>query len=192
MGVMASGAVFNHSLAGPVRDAFAVGTTHPVFFLPEVALTAHLVAVIHIDFRALFGYQKITFIFFVTGITGQRPCLAAMIQDNFTMGNFSGPRDPDRFVIMALTATEALQLVLAGLGSEAPPLVSFRHQNGTYGKRQGRIDLLFIIKGSRCIFVGLNDAALCGIRRACWENQQQYRQNPPEAIFECWCLHFVP
>jgi hypothetical protein len=71
-----------------------------------------------------------------------------VIQHNFTMGDFSGPRDPDRFVIMALTATEALHFVFAGLGSEAPPLVSFGHQNGRYGKRQGRIDLLFIINGS--------------------------------------------
>ena len=70
MGIMTTSAVFNHPLAGPVGDAFAVGTTHPVFFLPEVALAAHLVAVIHIDFRTLFGYQKITLIFFMTGITG--------------------------------------------------------------------------------------------------------------------------
>jgi hypothetical protein len=51
-----TGAVFNHPPAGPVGDALAVGTTHPVFFLPEVTLAAHLVTVIHIDFRALFGY----------------------------------------------------------------------------------------------------------------------------------------
>jgi hypothetical protein len=70
MGVVTTSAVFNHSLAGPVRDALAMGTTHPVFFLPEMALAAHLVTVIHIDFRALFGCQKITPIFFVTGKAG--------------------------------------------------------------------------------------------------------------------------
>jgi hypothetical protein len=148
--------------------------------------------VIHIDFRALFGYQKIPLIFFVAGITGQGPRLAAVIQDNFAMGDFSSPRDPDRFVIMALTATEALHFVFAGLGPEAPSLVSFRHQNGRYRKRQGRIDLLLIIKGGRCIFVDLNDAALCGICQAGRKNQQQYRQNPPEAIFKYWCLHINP
>jgi hypothetical protein len=125
-----------------------------------MALAAHLVAVIYIDLHALFGYQKITLIFFMTGITGQGSRLAAMIQDNFTMGHFSGPRDPDRFVIMTLTAFKALNLVLAGLGPETPPLVFFGHLNGFYRKRQGRIDLLSIIKGSRCLFVGLNDAAL--------------------------------
>ena len=70
MGVVTSGAVFNHPLAGPIGDALAVGTTHPIFFLPEMALAAHLVGVIHIHFHALFGYQKITLIFVVTGITG--------------------------------------------------------------------------------------------------------------------------
>ena len=173
MGIVTTGAVFNHALAGPVGDALAVGTTHPVYFLSEVTLAAHLVAVIHIDFRALFGYQKIPLIFFVAGITGQGPRLAAVIQDNFAMGDFSRPRDPDRFVIMALTATEALHFVFAGLGPEAPPLVSFRHLNGFCRKRQGRIDLLFIIKGSRCIFVDLNDAAFSGIRGASWKNEKQ-------------------
>ena len=156
-------------------DALAVGTTHPVFFLPEVALTAHLVAVIHIDFCALFGYQKIVFIFFMAGITGQGSCLAAVIQNDFTVGDFSGPRDPDRLVIVALTAFKALHLVLARFGAELPPLVSFRYQHGRYGKRQGRIDLFFIINGRRCIFVDFNDAALCGICQVCRKNQQKYR-----------------
>ena len=69
MRIVAAGAVFDHPLAGPVRDALAMGTTHPVFFLSEVALATHLVAMIHIDFRTLFGYQKVALIFFVTGIT---------------------------------------------------------------------------------------------------------------------------
>ena len=157
---MTTGAVFNYPLASPERDAFTVGTPHPVFFLPEVTLAAHLVDVIHIDFGALFGYQKIALIFFVTGITGKGPCLTAMIEGDFTMGDISGPRNLNRFVIVALTAFKALHLVLASLGPELPPLVSFCHQNGRYGKRQGRIDLLFIIKGGRCIFIDLNNAAL--------------------------------
>jgi hypothetical protein len=70
MGIVTGGAVFNHPLAGPVGDAFAVSTTHPIFFLSEMALTAHLVAVVHIGFHALFGYQKITLIFVVTGKAG--------------------------------------------------------------------------------------------------------------------------
>ncbi len=70
MGIVTGGAVLNHPLAGPIGDALAVGTTHPIFFLPEMALTAHLIAVIHVYFHALFGHQKITLIFVVTGITG--------------------------------------------------------------------------------------------------------------------------
>ena len=70
MGIVTGSAVFNHPLAGPVGNAFSVGTTHPIFFLPEMALTAHLVGVIHVYLHALFGHQKITLIFVVTGITG--------------------------------------------------------------------------------------------------------------------------
>jgi len=70
MGIVTGGAVFNHPLAGPEGDAFAVSAAHPILLLPEMALTAHLVAVIHVHFHALFGHQKITLIFVVTGITG--------------------------------------------------------------------------------------------------------------------------
>ena len=192
MGIVTSGAVFNHPLAGPVGDTLAVSATHPVSFLPEMALAAHLVAVIHIDFCTLFGYQKIPFIFFVAGIAGQGPRLGAVIQGYLTMGDFSGLRDPDRFVIVALTAFKTLHFVLAGLGPEAAPLVSFRHQDGTDGKRQSGIDLLFIIKRGRCIFIDLNDAAFNGIRKTSCHNQQQYRQNPPEPIFKYGCLHIDP
>ena len=70
MRVMTGCTVFDDPLARPVGDALAVGATGPILFLPEMALAAHLVAVIHIYLRSLFGYQKITFISFVAGITG--------------------------------------------------------------------------------------------------------------------------
>ena len=66
---MTGGTVCDDPRSGPVRQALAVGTAHPVFFLSEMALPAHLVGVIHIHFDALFGYQKITIFFVVTGIT---------------------------------------------------------------------------------------------------------------------------
>jgi hypothetical protein len=106
-----------------------------------------------------------------------------MIQDDITVGDFSGPSGCDRFVIMALTAAKALQLVFAGLCPETPSPVSFGHLNGFHRERLDRIDLLLIIKWNRRVFVCLNDAALCGIGRAGWENEQQCRQNPPETIF---------
>ena len=56
MGIVTGSAVFNHPLAGPVGNAFSVGTTHPIFFLPEMALAAHLVGVIHVYLHALFGH----------------------------------------------------------------------------------------------------------------------------------------
>jgi hypothetical protein len=47
-----------------------MGTSHPIFVLSEMALTAELVAVIHIYFVVLFGHQKIALILFMTGETG--------------------------------------------------------------------------------------------------------------------------
>ena len=170
---MTAGTVFNHPSAGPVRDALAVGTANPVFFLPEVALTAQLVAVIHIHFHAIFGFQKITLFFAVAAETGQGPRLAAVRKDNFTMGDLGSVCNPDRFVIMTFTAFKALNLIFAGLGPENPPLIYFGNLNGTYRKRQDRIDLLFIIKGPRCILIGLYDSAFYRIGRAYRKNQQQ-------------------
>ena len=66
---MTAGTVFNYPLASPVRDSLAVGAAHPVFFLPEVALTAQLIAVIHIHLHALFGLQKVTLFFVVAAKT---------------------------------------------------------------------------------------------------------------------------
>jgi hypothetical protein len=57
-------------LAGPVGDAFTMGTSYPIVVLSEMALTAELVAVIHIYFLALFAHQKIALILLVTGETG--------------------------------------------------------------------------------------------------------------------------
>ena len=104
-------AAFNDPIARPVRDTLTVGTAHPVFSLSEMALTAHLVAVIHIDFGALLGDQKIAFFFVVTGITGQRFLRAAMIQTNLSMRHFGSVGDTDRFVIMALTAFKVTSLI---------------------------------------------------------------------------------
>ena len=67
---MAGRAVLHDPFAGPIGDTLAVGTADPVFFLPEMTLSAHLVAVIHVYFRSGFGHQKITLILFMTGITG--------------------------------------------------------------------------------------------------------------------------
>jgi hypothetical protein len=47
-----------------------MGTSHPIFVLSEMALTAELVAVIHIYFDTIFGHQKIALILFMTGETG--------------------------------------------------------------------------------------------------------------------------
>jgi hypothetical protein len=106
-----------------------------------------------------------------------------MIQDDITVGDFSGPSGCDRFVIMALTAAKALHFVFTGFGPEIPSLVFFRDPDSLYRERQVRIDLLFIIKGSRRIFVNLNDAAFNGIGGVRRENEQQSGQYPPKTIF---------
>ncbi len=110
-------------LASPVGDAFAMGTSHPIFVLSEMALSADLVAVIHIYFDALFGHQKIALILFMTGETGKRSILATMNQGDIAMGHFSGLGNCNFFVIVTLTALKALQLVRPGLDPERSPLV---------------------------------------------------------------------
>jgi hypothetical protein len=70
MRIVAGCTVFDDPPTRPVGDTFAVGSAGPIFFLSEMALAAHLIAVIHIYFRTLFGYQKIPLIFFVACITG--------------------------------------------------------------------------------------------------------------------------
>ena len=70
MGVVAGRAIFDYPPARPVGNAFAVCAANPVFFLPEMALSAQFIAVVHIHFDARFGYQKIPIVLFVTGKAG--------------------------------------------------------------------------------------------------------------------------
>jgi len=106
-----------------------------------------------------------------------------MLQDDITVGDFSGPSDRDRFVVMTLTAAEALQFILAGFCPEMPSLVSFGYLNGIHRKRPDRIDLLLIIKWGCRIFVDLNDAVISGICGAPGKKDKQRRYNIPKTIF---------
>jgi len=82
-----------------------------------------------------------------------------MNQDDFTVGHFSCPGDPDRFIIVTLAAFKALYFFGPRLGLEISPLVFLHHPYGLYGKREDGIDLHFIIKWGSCIFIHLNDTA---------------------------------
>jgi hypothetical protein len=106
-----------------------VGTAHPVFFLPEMALGAQLVAMVHVHPDTGFGFQNIAFLFIVTGKAGQRFFATAMIQLDVTMGYCSCPGNTYRFIVMALAAFKALHFILAGFGPESPALISGSHQN---------------------------------------------------------------
>jgi hypothetical protein len=70
MGIMTRRAVLHNPRAGPVGEALAVSTAHPIFMLSEMALSAHPVTVIHIHFQSFFGHQIIAFIFVMAGKTG--------------------------------------------------------------------------------------------------------------------------
>ena len=173
MGIMAGSAVFDDPPAGPVGDAFAVSAARPVFFLPEVALAAHLVAVIHIDLRSLFGYQIIALIFFVASITGQGLILSAMDQNDIAMGHFCGPSNRDGFVIMTLTALEALHLVFTGFRPERLRPVFRLYGYFFFGNQKDGIESFFIIEGVGCILNGPVDTALPGrIHRPCRKDDE--------------------
>jgi hypothetical protein len=66
MGIVTKCTVFDDPFASPVGGSLAVCAAHPIFFLSEMALTAHLVAVIHVQFQSLFSHQEITLISLVT------------------------------------------------------------------------------------------------------------------------------
>jgi hypothetical protein len=148
-----------------------------------MALCAHLVAVIHIDFDTRLGFQRITFLFIMTRKTGQRFFPAAMIQLDIAMGHFSSLRNTDRFVIMTLAAFKTLYLVLAGIGPEKSTLISCSHQNGIIRQCQDGLDAFFIIKRCIRILINLGDAALFGIRSPPCEDDEQDREYPQKALF---------
>ena len=101
MGIVTRRTVFDDPFACPIGDAFTVGAAHPIFFLSEMALTAHLVAVVHVYLHTLFGLQEITLILFVAGKTRQGVFLAAVIQEDITVSHFSGACNGDLCIIMA-------------------------------------------------------------------------------------------
>jgi len=68
MGVVARGAILDDPLARPMSDTLTMGATGPVLFLSEVTLSAHLVAMVHVDFSTRFGYQEVACVFFMTGV----------------------------------------------------------------------------------------------------------------------------
>ena len=189
MGVVARHTVFNYPITGPVGNTLAVGTANPVFMLPEMALPAHLVTVIHIDLYFCFGHQEITFVLFVTGIARHLLYLAAVFQENFTMGHFSGLWNAYGLVFMALTAFKPLYLVFAGLRPEKSPLVSPGHLNDV--SRKHGYDTYFrgLIVRSVCIFIGLRNAALITVCDPYGKDCKGYKNDGEEAFFAHWYFH---
>ncbi len=70
MGVVTRGAALYDPLTGPRGDTLAVGATHPILFLSEMALTTHLIGVIHIHTYPFFNNQKVTLLLIMAGKTG--------------------------------------------------------------------------------------------------------------------------
>ena len=113
---MAGGTIFHHPFPGPMTHGLAVGTSDPVFFLPEMALAAEGVGMIHVYFFLLAAVQKIPVLLAVTGITIKGAGAAAMDDNFICMGDFGSIFDHDLLVVVAGTALEAFYLVLSGLG----------------------------------------------------------------------------
>ena len=66
---MACGAVPHDPLTGPVCVPLPVSPTNPVALLPEVALSAELVAVVEIYFPVLLVREQVQIFFIVAGFT---------------------------------------------------------------------------------------------------------------------------
>ena len=113
-----------------------MGTTHPVFALSEMALSAHPEAVIHIDDHTRFGYEEITIILIMTRKTGQGFLQPAVNEGDIPMGHFGRLRYRHCFMSMTLTALVALDLILPGPCPERSPLVFCPYQNTVFGHRE--------------------------------------------------------
>ena len=178
MGIVAGSTIFNDPLTGPVRDSLAVGATDPIFFLPEMALTAHLVAVVHINLGARLGDEVIARILFMTGVAGKRFVLSPVIEHDIPVGNFSSLYLIDPFIIVALAAFKSFNPGLAGFGPEASPLISGLHQNNIPGKRYGRVNLRLIIKRLGGALVDPGDPAFTAVSRQTNRENQTNRYYP--------------
>ncbi len=179
---MTGRAVFDDALARPVGDPLAVGAPDPVDLLSEVALAAYLVGVIHRRLDALFRFQQVPIALFVACKTGQRP-LPAMIQRDIPVGRLRGPFNRDFFVVVALTASKALDLIHAALRSEKPPLVFYLHLDRVPGRRRKEADPLFIIERGRGFFYRLRDTPGSGVYTPPREKNKQRGRDPYRAFF---------
>jgi len=77
-----------------------MSTTDPVFFLPEVTLTAHIIGMIQINFGSFTCHKKIPIILIVTGVAGKGVSFIPMNDLNICMGNFSCIMDLYFFIIV--------------------------------------------------------------------------------------------
>ena len=88
--------------------------------------------------------------------------LPAVYQYNIAMGHFSGLRDQDFFIVVALTALEALNFFLAGTRPEAPPLIAGIYQDGIHRQRLDLADMRCVFKRGGRLFVGFGDTFRTG------------------------------
>ncbi len=115
---MAACAVLYHAFARPEGYPFAVGPADPVGLLPEMAMTAELVAVIKVYVYAFFRHQDIPLIFFVARVAGKRPVFTAVHALNVTMCYLVRLSNMNFFSDVALTAPETLNNIFPGFYSE--------------------------------------------------------------------------
>lgn len=100
-----------------------MSSTHPIFLLPEMALTAKLVTVVKIDLASALGDQKIPVFHIVTGITGFTVLHSTMIQLNVPMYDLSTVRLLDLVIPVAIAAGKPFYFVLSGLCKTDNPFI---------------------------------------------------------------------
>lgn len=136
-----------------------MSAANPVIFLSEMALATKQVAVIHVYLDILFAYQNITIFLIVAGKTGEQLVLIAMVEFDISMCSFNGIGNTDVLVVVALTAIETVNLLLAFFNPEPSALIGHLRQHSRFGYWGNRINFP-VVKWCRSIFYYLYNAAL--------------------------------
>lgn len=117
--------VKNNPIAGPIAHPLAVGASQPVTFLAEMTLTAQLVAMIKINLRAFFIFQRVQIDRMVAVNAAERTHFLTMINHNIAVGKLEGTLATDLFFGVTTAALVPFDILLPGENPKRSALIFF-------------------------------------------------------------------
>jgi len=154
MGRVACGAVSDHPFPRPIFNPLPMCSAKPVSFLPEMALSAELVAVIEINLFTLFIDKGVTVLWMMAFHAGQIVLSLPMIHFDITVGEQDTIIHQNFFfVIVTGGAAIPYHMVLTGQDLEFSALEIFLGPHRLVGKGVSGFDLTIIKR-----FIGFQDS----------------------------------